>query len=214
MNSSRLFNVSGISLLMRFGGGCHLLQNLTMLEIHFPTSFVALAGDTGPQIRGTRFDQNWKLILGRFLFGGGGCSSDRTRGFLVPGTRCWVKIQSCFRAMAHTPGYLCAVTGIISRYLTSIWSFSPIKVSMNSIILFKKTPFLFQNCILLLAETEPCWYMSYVTWLRLQIHEGPVWIEYFCYCSSSHTAWHTLWFSAYWMISLDLSFPFNKLDKM
>lgn len=155
MNSSRLFNVSGISLLMRFGGGCHLSQNLTMLEIHFPTSFVALAGDPGPQIRGTHFDQNWKFILGQFLFRGGGCSSDRTRGFPVPGTRCWVKNQSCFRAMAHTPGHLCAVTGIISL--------SPIKVSMNSIILFKKTPFLFQNWILLLAKTEPCWYMSYVT---------------------------------------------------
>lgn len=32
------------------------LQKLTMLEIHFPTSFVALAGDPAPQIRGTRFD--------------------------------------------------------------------------------------------------------------------------------------------------------------
>lgn len=161
MNSSRFFNVSGIPLLMKFGGGCHLLQKLTMSEIHFPTSFVALTGDSGPQIRDTCFDPEaypgtislrW-WWLQQWLDQGVPGSQD-------PGVE-WRPVLSQGSG-SHSRPPLCCYRHYL-QILTSILVLQSHQSSMNSIILFKKTLFLFQNWILLLAETEPCWYMSYVT---------------------------------------------------
>lgn len=161
MNSSRLFNVSGIPLLMKCGGGCHLLQKLIMLEIHFPISFVALTGDLGPQSEAHTLTR--KLTLGRFLFGGGGWSSGRTREFPGPRNQVWSEDQSCFRAVAHTEGHLCAVTGIISRYYPPSWSFSPIKVLWIPSYSLRKLLFCFKfgSCFLLKQKLDDTCLMSH-----------------------------------------------------
>lgn len=161
MNSSRLFNVSGIPLLMKCGGGCHLLQKLIMLEIHFPTSFVALTGDLGPQIRGTHFDP--EAYLGTISLRWWWLKQWQDQG--VPGSQePGVEWRSVLfqGSGSHRRPPLCCYRHYL-QILSSILVLQSHQGSMNSIILFKKTPFLFQIWILLLAETEAWWYMSYVT---------------------------------------------------
>lgn len=191
MNSSTHCNGWGAPLFRKRNGGCHPSQNSKTLEINSPKLLCSSA--KWPRIHESEAHTlTWKLIEEQLLFGSGDCSSVRAKGF--PDHKNKV-LRETSSPVSHQATYT-VLEALFPDSPSLFWFFNSTKVSMNSIISFKKTPFLFKSWILLLAVKSPDWYIclisyslnTHVTFTRALFE-----LDFSYYClSSSHTAWHTL----------------------